>query len=137
MTFLKDMLTALMVGLLVVGANPSTVGAYTDRTATEMPGDLEVDDLKLDGADVVDTNATTRLTIGATNTFVGNFTTSGGGVVILTSTAPRTATDTAALTIVAGMLIYNSTANTLCFSTGTAQSTFVVTSTGPITACPH
>lgn len=56
-------------------------GAYTNALATIFPGDVRVDDLKLNGNDILDSNGTTRLTVGSTNAIVGGLTVSGNLVV--------------------------------------------------------
>lgn len=80
----------------------------------------------------------------ATTTTAGTALTIGGGnvsvsvpFVLLNSTAPRTTSSFANMTILAGAMVFNSTDNEICVATGTTQSTFIEVATGTITACRH
>ncbi len=89
--------------LFLAALAPTAALAYTDAVATQFPGDVEVTDLKLSGNDIVDSDETTRLTVGATNAIVGNLTVTGNvipatgflGVVPATETVAAAATITA------------------------------------------
>jgi len=75
---LKKFLSMFLVGYMLMGGfSPSALFAYTDALATKMPGDLKCTDLKLGGNDVLDSNGTTRLTVGSTNSVVGDLSVSG------------------------------------------------------------
>lgn len=138
---MKKLLGSFLVAaaILVSYGGGRWLAAYSNGKATKFysgtgTGDLSVGDLKLNGLDILDNNETTRITIGATNTIVGNVATSGGSFVVFSATAPRTGSVVGAMTIAAGMMFYNSTSGGLCHSTGTVQSS-IVASTAPTTAC--
>ena len=133
-----------------------TVGAYTDSTATEMPGDLQVTDLKLAGNDITDSNETVRISVGSTNAITGNLTISGtlavtgattqtGAMTVSSMTVtvafvlPNHATPDASVTPFAtGQIIINTgaTPDEVCMSTGVAASSWVLLST-PTVACSN
>ena len=133
-------LCTLVMGVLV-GFCSLMTWAYTDTLATQFPGDIEVTDLKLSGGDIVDSNETTRITIGSTNTIVGNMVfgstttekaTFGALLKLPASTAPRTNVTPGE----AGVLIYNSTGAEVCLSTGATSTTWVRVSS-PTVACQN
>lgn len=123
---------------MLASMSPMYLGAYTDRTATQAPGDFEVDDLKLDGGDIVDTGENVRVTLDTSSphiTLTGNVATSGGAFTVFAATAPRTGSVVGAFgSIAQGSLFLNTTSGGLCHSTGTVQSS-IVASTAPTTAC--
>jgi hypothetical protein len=51
--------------------------AYTSATAAIFPVDISCMDLKLRGDDILDSNGTTRITVGATTTVTGNLSVTG------------------------------------------------------------
>lgn len=134
------LLAAALAVLAVVGH----VSGFNQYVATKF-NDVQVDDLKLNGNDILDSNATTRITVGATNaitgavTVSGNLTTSGTSYFTLAvSTAPRDVSSTIGITPTAtGQLVYDSTDRIVCVSTGTTRFTWVLVSTTTATGCLH
>lgn len=113
------------------------VSGFNQYVVTKF-NDVQVDDLKLNGNDILDSNGVTRVTVGSTNQVVGNVTVSGGTFVILTSTAPRDVSSSIGVTPpAAGALVYNSTDKEICVSTGTTRFTWVEVSTFGVVACRH
>jgi hypothetical protein len=94
---------ALAMGLYVMDHTAVGAKAYNAYRATLFPGDVQVDDLKLAGNDLLDSSGTTRLTVGSTNALVGSLTVTGSitpatgmlGVVPSTETVASAATITA------------------------------------------
>lgn len=111
------------------------------------------DDLKLTGNDILDSNGTTRITVGSTNSITGNATVSGtltgNGDVALGSDTDDTITVNGLFTMTVstepnggvtpgavGQLIWNSTDSELCAATATVASSWVRVSISSVTeAC--
>lgn len=144
----KSILAALLAGCAFAVGLVTTTGllqAYSESRAMKVNdggttyGDIKVLDLKLQGSDIVDSGDTTRISIGSSNAVTGALAVSGrttttGGLMLQVSTGPRTNVTPSA----AGNLIYNSTDVELCFSTGTAQTSWVKVSSGTaLTPCGH
>lgn len=130
----------LLAAFFAVVALVGVASGYNQYVATRF-GDVRVTDILLDGNDILDSNGTTRITVGSTNAIVGNVTITGsltpsGAMVVYTSTAPRSAT-VGVTPPAAGALIYNSTDKELCMSTGTTASTWVQVSSAAVSACQH
>jgi hypothetical protein len=75
---------ALAMALFLFDRSAVGVRAYNAAVSTVFPGDVQVDDLKLAGNDILDSGGTTRITTGATTTLTattvaitGNATVSG------------------------------------------------------------
>lgn len=127
----------ILAAAFAVLAVASHVSGFNQYVVTKF-NDVQVDDLKLNGNDILDSNGVTRITTGATNSIVGNVTVSGGTFAVLTSTAPRDVSSTIGVTPpVAGSLVYNSTDKEICLSTGTTRFTWVEVSTFGVVACRH
>lgn len=92
-------------------------GAYTSALATIFPGDVRVDDLKLNGNDILDSNGTTRITVGSTNAVTGAMTVSGALTVSGNLVVPTVDVTTTTPTVV-GALVKNAS-GVLYISTAT------------------
>lgn len=75
----------LAVAVALIGAGLKNAFAYNDNVATKY-NDVQVDDLKLNTGNVVDSNGATRITVGANNTVTGSLTPSGPLTVPSSST---------------------------------------------------
>src|SRR3990167_9678837 len=78
---LSSFIKSLVVGLVIGYFGGVGLEAYTDSQATHMPGDLKATDLKLGGNDILDSDGTTRVTVGATNAVTGAVTVSGNSTL--------------------------------------------------------
>jgi hypothetical protein len=102
--------------------------AYNQYQVTRF-GDLRCSDILLDGNDILDSNGTTRITVGSTIAITGALTTTGaitpsGAFVVYASTAPRSAT-VGVTPPTAGAIIYNSTDKELCMATATNSGAWI------------
>lgn len=104
------LLAIASVGLLVLSEMSVSVGAYTNALATIFPGDVRVDDLKLNGNDILDSSGTTRITVGSTTAITGALTVSGNLVVPTVDVTATTPTVVGALVKNASGVLYISTA---------------------------
>lgn len=107
----RAMLALLAIGaiaLVAQMAGPTWAPAYTDGLATKL-NDLQVDDLKLNGGDIVDSAETTRLTVGANNAFVGYVTATVGFKPPIVDITASTPTVTGLYVQTAAFVLYVST----------------------------
>ena len=131
----KYLQLALAAGIMAVTLIGVTVAL--DRYVTAL------DILQLNQNAIRDSSSTTRINLGATNTITGNLSVSGvtspTTLQIVSSTAPRDTSSSVGITpTAAGQLVFNSTDNELCLSTGTTRFTWVRVSSGTATtACAH
>lgn len=104
------LLAIASLGLFVLNQAGGPVQAYTNAMATIFPGDVRVDDLKLNGNDIVDSSGTTRITVGSTTAITGALTVSGNLVVPTVDVTSTTPTVVGALVKNASGVLYISTA---------------------------
>ncbi len=106
--------------LFLAALAPATAFGYTDAVATQFPGDVEVTDLKLSGNDIVDSNETTRVSVGSTIALTGNVTISG----TLATTGAQTQTGASTMT---GPVTFSSNTFHVVPSTETIASAATIT----------
>jgi len=128
--------------LLALFTLSSKVRAVYNQYQTTGFGDVNVQNLLINDTGLYDSNASLRLSLGATNAITGNLTVSGAlaptAFTVTSSTAPRDVNSTIAVTPSAiGQLIYNSTDKELCVSTAAAIRSWVEVSTLAVVACRH
>lgn len=135
----------LLAAAFAVLAAIGHVSGFNQYVATRF-GDVIVEDLKLNGNDILDSNGTTRITVGSTNAIVGNTTVTGNLTpsgttyfTIATSSAPRDVSASIGIIPTAmGQLAYNITDKELCLSTATNRFSWVEVSSGTVlSACKH
>lgn len=125
-----------LLGVLLFTGMVGGLKAYNQYEATKW-GDVEVDDIKLNGNDILDSNGTTRVSVGSTNTVTGNLAASGS-FMVKWSTAPRDVSSSIAITPGGpGALVFNATDNELCVASGTTSKTWVQMSSFQVVACRH
>ena len=154
---MKNMKAYLLAALFAVVASVGVISGYNTYQATKLH-DTEVNDIKLNGNDILDSTGTIRITVGEYNVISGNMSVSSnttlsglltvssstvitgslgaGKFYIASSTSPRDAS-VGVTPIYAGQFIYNSTDREICYSTGTSYMTWVRTSSTTVTACSH
>lgn len=104
------LLGLISTGVFFLSQMDQSVIAYTNAIATIFPGDVRVDDLKLNGNDILDSGGTTRITVGATTAITGALTVSGNLVVPTVDVTATTPTVVGALVKNASGVLYISTA---------------------------
>lgn len=138
MKMLKAFIASTLIGFMSSFAFGFDSNSHTiiPGTDTHNSGDLEVSDLQLTGGDVVDSNGTTRVSIGTTNTITGNLTVTGNvNFSMQLSSAPKTSS-----TLIfksTGTLVYNTQDSQVCVATSTNQNSFVNLFSTSSATCGH
>ncbi len=126
----------LLAGLIALLAIVGHVSGFNQYVVTKF-NDVQVEDLKLNNNHILDSSATTRITVGSTNVITGNLTVTGTFTPPIVSVATMTITGTQGLRttafissaattvpIAAGILAFDSS-YILYVSTGTGAGAWV------------